>query len=248
MVSLRGHRGSTRRSTTVTVRRLLIKKISGEDIHFQIDGTESWTQPGPPGMVAHDVFHHAPDDSGTLAEELMSFGTQAWLNHHVDDLRLGIGHEELCAVLVANAETGSALGIDGLPPAHETVDLRFIKRFLRVARKAYEETSFDEALAHIDDATMGSLCDRPHLHRCSAWMSWGMREAESRFPDPQATWRRFNDFQRALSQWAKSSDSPDQVLFVLDERQSKLWSDDPWMAEILSRRQNGPLKRWMRAP
>ncbi len=212
-------------------RHLVIHRIrEGE---FQLAGTEAWTLPATSSMVAHDVFHHAPDDTGSFSDEPVSFGIQAWMGHRVDDLRFGIDHTELCAVLTMGAEAGSPVGVEGLPPAHPTVDLRFMKRFLRIAREAYVEASFDEALAHIDDATMGNLCDRPHLRRCAAWMSWGMRQAQERFPDPQCTLILFHQFTRAVRHWDHLPDAPNEATFLLDERRSLLWSPDPWMAQLM---------------
>jgi len=52
----------------------------------------SHTSPDTGWLVAPDVFHHLPDDTGTYAEEVATFGAEAWLDQ---DMAMATLHRDL---------------------------------------------------------------------------------------------------------------------------------------------------------
>lgn len=210
----------------------LIRKAEG----FIIAGTEAWAQASTPRMVLHDVFHHASEDDGSMACEIMSYGTQAWIEHHTDELHLGVSYDELSAVIESTAESraaAEAIAIFKLapPPIHPSIEERFLSRFKEIVTQAFQESALTESLAKIPDIEMSSICDEPNLDRCAAWMSFGFTRAQERFPDPEATRELFNRLHTAMKKWSKLDKT--DLLIILDERRSTVTSPDIDFVDIL---------------
>lgn len=83
--------------------------------------TEGWLLEGRPytypekgWVVAHDVFHHAPGDRGTYAEEVCTFGAELWMDSHspLSDMSMKIS-DSWAGVMSMVLENGSR-GVKGL--------------------------------------------------------------------------------------------------------------------------------------
>lgn len=62
--------------------------IKQENLEFRVVGTGRWADYGDSWLIAHDILHHEPTDSGTFWDEVRSFGTQIWIEQpSVDELR-----------------------------------------------------------------------------------------------------------------------------------------------------------------
>lgn len=220
----------------------LIKIVRHKDL-FILAGTEPWAQPGTADLLLHDIFHHEPGDDGSMTCELMSYGAQAWIEHHTDDIRFGVSYDELSAVIestaeVKNSDEASAAFLVRPAPAHADVDRRFYDRFKEIATEAFQESSFAEPLAKISDQRMSEICDEPNLNNCASWMSYGFARARERFPDPEATHQLFNTLYRAVKQWAATDK---QCLELsINETSSTVTSPDADFEFILERLSASP--------
>lgn len=231
-------------SPSADARSLRSIRIATVDGGLILAGASSWATPGDRWLVAHDIFHHHPDDDGSFACEAMSFGAQCWIEHHTDELRLGIDPTSLCAILEQVAERNPDAVRDTLiltadPPAHPKPKPRFLERFQRLVEEAVVESTFAREFKNVDDATCGQLCDGPNVARIADWMSYGFHRAQARFPDPEATRALFDGLSRALGQWERSANSKtsaDEAFAVeIDEAAGTARSHDPEVSQVLVR-------------
>lgn len=209
------------------LRHIVIRKL---DSGLVLDGTEGWTNPSTPEMVLHDIFHHAPDDDGSMACEVMSFGAQCWIEHHADGIRLGIGHEGLSAVLEdlardpAKRTDRHRFVIESPAPEHEPADPLFMERFMALVQAAVIDSSDSHAFVDMSDDLVSEITSDANVQCYAQWMSYGLRRAQKRFPDPVATRELFNRLLRVIRAWSKDGEQP--LSFLLDEQRCAVACDD----------------------
>lgn len=235
-------------SPSADARSLRSIRIATVDGGLILAGASWWATPGDCWLVAHDIFHHHPDDDGSFACEAMSFGAQCWIEHHTDDLRLGIDPTSLCAILEQVASQAAERGLPTVrdtliltadPPAHPKPDPRFLERFQKLVEEAVVESSFAREFKNVDDATCAAICDGPNVAKIVEWMSYGFHRAQARFPDPQATRLLFDGLSRALGHWDRSANSKtsvdDAFVVEIDEAAGTARSHDPEVSQVLVR-------------
>lgn len=69
--------------TTQTI--TYIKRPAGPDGCWQVQGS-TWSTLAGPWLIAHDLFHHAPGDTGSVAEELATIGSELYISHEDDTM------------------------------------------------------------------------------------------------------------------------------------------------------------------
>lgn len=136
-------------------------------------------------VIAHDVFHHQPGDTGTYAEEVMTFGAEAWLDSSSFDAQRRSLITSWFSVMALVVENGTR-GVEGLllsekvPPdgAHPHIDF-----FSQVYQDALSELkeSF-EAFAELD--TWEQLQSPGMVARAASLATKGYDLAQNRWPDP----------------------------------------------------------------
>lgn len=62
-----------------------IKMPARSDGCWKVKGS-SWPTLAGPWLIAHDLFHHAPGDTGSLAEELATIGAELYICHEDDGM------------------------------------------------------------------------------------------------------------------------------------------------------------------
>ena len=183
--------------------------------------TTGWVLRGRPNaapedgwVVAHDVFHHTPDDTGTYAEEVSTFGAEFWFSVGEPEGRVATKlvdswHGVMCLTI----EQGTK-GVAGLrlPPTPEDEALNLTHPqadfFGSIYRRALEQARSD-----FHDFAEPALWDRlaadSMADRAIAWALRGLEWARSQWPDPVAAQLWFDAVQKAAG-----PGSPGEVLAV----------------------------------
>ena len=167
-----------------------------------------WQSPANEAVIAHDLYHHLPEDAGTFREEVATLGAEYYINFE-RCRRLGRlpGLNELqhaASYVVTNTAQGavdveSALSL----PASLTKPLDPIAEriFAEVALTAYSEIPVltdlpDEIFEPEEDGT------NPYqVAFCNAFvgtMRQGYRQAKTRFPDRSRVRAAFKSLERDL--------------------------------------------------
>lgn len=160
---------------------------------------ESWRTAASCWIVAHDLYHHSPDDKGSLAEELASLGAEYYISHEEG----GASEIEPGEVLPPpghNALTRNAAGIIGLTiesGRNWLEELALKPSGVDLTERTRAESVF-RAAAESAIAEMHYLCPditSPEWSTVKAgfsdpegiasWIRLGYLNAKRRFPDQQ---------------------------------------------------------------
>lgn len=180
---------------------------------------ESWRTACSSWIVAHDLYHHRPADTGSLAEELASLGAEYYICHEGS----GISEIESGGVLPPpghNALTRNAAGIIGL--AIESGNVGFDELALKPSGAALTDCTRAEsvfrAAAESAIAEMHYLCpdiNSPEWYAVktafsqpevvASWIRLGYSTTKSRFPDQQRVRRAFETTCEAVRNMSSSS-------------------------------------------
>lgn len=150
-------------------------------------------------VVAHDVFHHRPGDTGTYAEEVMTFGAEAWLD--LDD-----GPQALCktlstswfSVMALVVENGTR-GVEGVvlqrPAQPEHLLHPQFGFFQQVYRQALAE--FKEAFGDYEGPEFWDDLAGPDMtDRAASLAVEGFALAQERWPDRAAALAAFDALEK----------------------------------------------------
>jgi hypothetical protein len=137
-------------------------------------------------VVAHDVFHHRPGDTGTYAEEVMTFGAEAWLD--LDDGPDALGKSlstSWFSVMALVVENGTR-GVEGVVisrPANPDHLLHSQAGFFeQVYHRALAE--FQEAFGdHEGPEFWDDLAGPQMTERAVSLAVEGFAQAQQRWPD-----------------------------------------------------------------
>ncbi len=208
-------------------RKLVFRHYPGRhEQKLLLVGTGSWADRGDAWLAAHDVFHHLPDDAGSVAEEMMTFGAELWLEYPSQGLD-GINYGSLEGVLAESYHGGRSLEKYVLPQVHlpfRAPGAAIMERF-----RAVTELGVAGAAERFD-ARFGEGCRRSlpeeelrrftcdeNQARCVRWMALGYRVAQRRFPDPEKGRELFGTLKVALERLPRPQEGVERVVFELDE-------------------------------
>lgn len=194
---------------------------------WQMQGT-SWHAPGDGWLVAHDVYHHASEDQGSFAEELMSFGVQAWIERREDFSQKDENDDfdfksSVCYVLEASK---SHLNLPDPPP--------FPALCPDLMRAKWEEGYAGgllvftvESFRELTEEQACQLDAEDHVEKAVGWMAHGWELGRNRYPDPGMTRKTFENLELAMNTTAAACDLGSRVRVILDV-------DATWKIEALS--------------
>ena len=150
-------------------------------------GGPAYQRPSQGWLTAHDVYHHLSNDQGSYAEEVASFGAQAWT-----DPQLAPEHPRSVAELatiwfsvMAMILEGGTRGVRGLllpePPACESTH-----PLMPLLRQGYTQALWEVQDVFSDWATDEEwklLGGHEQTQRAAAWAVHGYETAKVRWPD-----------------------------------------------------------------
>ena len=162
---------------TITVAGMFSREESGWVLHGR-----SYTTPAQGWSVAHDVFHHFPDDRGSYAEEVASFGAQTWFEQErANPLALATSLFSVMALVLENGTRGlDGLSLPAAPvinahPPHEPLWQQCYEMALTELRETFSGWG--------DDVLWGRLSAIQMRDRAVGWMRAGYCAAQARFAD-----------------------------------------------------------------
>jgi hypothetical protein len=184
------------------------------------------TSPDTGWIVAHDVFHHLPGDTGTYAEEITTFGAEAWLEHADDreKLRRSLATSWF-SVMALTIENGSR-GVEGLRLPRQASsalpDSPLMEFFREVYRQALGEAQ-DTFGAFAEPDTWRRLQEEAEVNKAVGLALEGFRHAQARWPDPAEAQAQFN----ALSDLASPAEAGARLTVAVSGGQLTMVRDDP---------------------
>ncbi len=229
----------------LAARKLVFRHYPGRhEQKLLLVGTGDWADRGDAWLTAHDVFHHLPGDTGSVAEEMMTFGAELWLEHPSQGLD-GINYGSLEGVLAESYHGSRSLEkyvLPEVPFAFRMPGRAVMERF-----RAVTELGVTGAAERFD-ARFGEGCRRSlpeeelrrftcdeNQTRCARWMALGYRVAQRRFPDPERGRELFGTLKVALERLPRPAAGVERVSFELDESRYALRGLEPGACEALGR-------------
>jgi hypothetical protein len=136
--------------------------------------------------VAHDVFHHSPDDTGTYVEEVATFGAQTLFEMPPGQERafqntLATSWFSVMALVLENGTRGVAgLIIDHAPgPQKEHALTELWKASYRAAIIELRDVFGEWA----EDDTWDALSGEQMENNAAAWAAHGFEKSQQRWPN-----------------------------------------------------------------
>lgn len=198
----------------------------------------TWHGPGDGWLTAHDLYHHEPNDQGSFAEELMSFGVQHWLEamgtegglDQWDASSFSEGLEYVLNVSLSHLDLPPAPDLNAT--AIHPVMLDVWKEGLAVGLQDFLEGCEDSSsLSPVHRARVRQLQERPELldpvrapdysERAMGWIAEGWRRAQHRYPDPGRIQVEFDQLCERLNEIRHTAALGTQVELVG-------WPDGGW--------------------
>ena len=154
-------------------------------------------------LVAHDVFHHHPEDRGTYADEVFSFGAELHMEtaHETFEQQQSSLQGAWFSVMALTIDQGTK-GLEGLllSDKHPQLELcAFEEQFKKLYIDSIQELKLD-FYAYGDYETWERLLSRPQINKAASKMAQGYRWAQEHYPDPAQFLRMFNQVRKASEQ------------------------------------------------
>lgn len=154
-------------------------------------------------LVAHDVFHHHPNDRGTYADEVFSFGVELYMESakkSFEEQRSDL-QSAWFSVMALTIDMGTK-GLEGilLSDKHPQLELtEFEEQFKKMYTDSIDELKLD-FYAYGDYDLWQRLVSRPQINKAASKMAQGFRWAQETYPDPQRFLAMFNQVRKASEQ------------------------------------------------
>lgn len=186
-------------SSVTPVRTFSIRKVDYAN-WWLVGAPRNW-KPGDEWLIAHDVYHHVDGDTGSVAEEIMSFGAELWLDYVVHGSH-AVNASTLGGVLLEPFEAGAvkAQKLQELLPPCPADELGSLlaesglafSELSRLIAKSCAEGAVEELLAGLPQRNIraGTLAFKEQLsseetaQRYAQWILLGLLKARIRYPDP----------------------------------------------------------------
>lgn len=137
-------------------------------------------------LVAHDIFHHAPNDTGTYIEEIATFGAQTLFEMHSVSTEtfkntLATSWFSVMALVLENGTRGAeGLIIDKLPDQYEEHALSGLWR--QAYREALSELK-DVFQEWAEEDVWVNLSSSNTENSAVAWVAYGFEQSQQRWPN-----------------------------------------------------------------
>lgn len=171
-------------------------------------------------LIAHDVFHHHPDDRGTYADEVFSFGAEMYMESETETFEQQASRLQgsWFSVMALTVDQGSR-GLAGLllSEKHPDLDLSPLEEgFKKLYIDSVRELKLD-FYAYGDYEIWDRLLSRPQINRAASKMAQGYRWAEKQYPDPHNFLKLFNQVRKASEKSGQLGDT-----IVIEQRGMEL--------------------------
>lgn len=180
----------------IVTRNFAIRKVDYGK-WWLIGSPRKW-KPGDEWLVSHDVFHHVDGDTGSVEEEIMSFGAELWLDYSFTGAR-AVDASTLAGTLMEPFDEGpvtlkklrTLLVPCPIEALHE-VELRLQASCSDKTRDILytcAQKALDRLLEDLEGHAACSLAFREQLSidqcalRYAQWMMLGLLLARERYPD-----------------------------------------------------------------
>jgi hypothetical protein len=160
-----------------------------------------WQTPASDALVAHDVYHHLPGDTGTFAEEVATFGAEYYINFEKSQLQelappgLNALRRGAIAVVANIAEYAKdpakvfqmpttrrrRLSTEAEAVFREVAEVAYGEALAALPTKESLEDGDFDTVAHGKDEP--ELDERTFVNSFVSLMRQGYRQAQRRFPD-----------------------------------------------------------------
>jgi len=189
----------------------------GQEASWKVKGSP-WSTLTCPWLIAHDLFHHAPGDLGSVQEELASIGAEFYVNYERSDMSGPQADDASFRYATArkalSASAGSIVGMqfeEGVAEPENFVltttdDRTRLAPDLGQLFTACALSAVDCLAEHVLDDE-GWAQSRAHFNvgNIAKTMHGGYLAARRRFPDREAAHQAFAS---AVSQLSAYSDAP----------------------------------------
>jgi len=181
---------------------------------FQVVQAVQWAAYGDAWLCAHDLFHHHPDDDGSMHCEAMSFGAELWIAYP------GAGTDAISPLSFAGVTSAvyeHRPDLRGLILRRGAPPMEALEEHLQQRLGEVVDDGLAAAARHIEGhreaaglrprraAAMQALTSPLNRGRYAQWMAFGYRRAERRFPSARKTQRLIESFQAFLGTAAEGS-------------------------------------------
>lgn len=197
-----------------------------EESGWVLDG-RLHTSPDTGWIIAHDVFHHLPGDTGTYAEEITTFGAELWLDPRQDEQAL---QRDLAtswfSVMALTIENGSR-GVEGLRLTRHPASEGFLRGpqadFLRTVYRMALQEARDTFGSFAEPSVWNELQNQGMEDRAVSRAMDGHRQARLRWPDPSQAQAQFE----ALSTLAGPAQPGARLVVAVTEGHLHMSREDP---------------------
>lgn len=171
-------------------------------------GSGRWARSGDSWLATHDAFHHVSGDTGTVAEELMTFGVELWMKYPSAGV-LGVSWSNVAGTLMKEVEDG----LDGkallVGPHGESIkeesavpaDVR--ARLVELSRRGLEEfVEWNDRNSYMGKAKRkalsADLLRTSNVVRYAGWMAMGWMRGKTMYPHPAEAEKAFEQVEELL--------------------------------------------------
>lgn len=162
-----------------------------------------WHTAGDGWLMAHDLFHHQPTDTGTPAQEVATYGAEDWFSAKGDPTKVitdaldKLSTTVFSIAMISTESLSDGLSIPELmlppPPAPCSLD-EFNPDLIAHWRKAYaagmsEFQKYVEELATPEE--WADLQSEDQVTRAVGWMAHGWHMCTARYPNPPLACEQF---------------------------------------------------------
>lgn len=151
-------------------------------------------------LIAHDVFHHHPDDKGTYADEVFSLGAEAYMNgaEKTFEQQRSSLQSSWFSIMALTLDQGSKW-LSGLILSNKHPVLELTEQeeaFKKIYIESIQELKLD-FYVNDDYEIWDRLLSGPQINKAASKMASGHRWAQKTYPDPQHALKLFNQVRQA---------------------------------------------------
>ena len=209
---------------------------------------DSWRTPAENWVVVHDLYHHALNDTGSLAEELATLGAEFYICHQPVFQQLPLV-DELNPCLPPpgfNAITCAAAGIVGMKAEDDFEDFdEFLMQAVPTQAVPEHEHLFAEAersavLQFVEmmegrekePAVQQAMTAFSQKGVIASWVRWGYLQAKIRFPDHERIANAWKQAEAQLLSMARRIPPGGVLVAVRDGYDATFSEEAPALAKV----------------
>lgn len=210
---------------------------------FRVEGTGRWADFGDAWLMAHDLVHHAPTDTGRIEQELCTFGVELWLEEPrrlpencIDWSQVAgaiaegyRGSRRLTHFVVPPAPAASAQ----LPPGYRALFESWVEQGFADAASAIEQRYAAAHARPLFQRELDRFVGEDNQARAVDWIAYGYLSAPARYPDREQAKLVFDRLYRffnmtrgcAPARFAMSLDVANGAVAIRHARLQQTWDE-----------------------